>query len=66
MTTPISYNYDGAVAALGLKSDWALREAVRTGHLSPRFPNSKTPLFGHDELKAWFERLPVDRPGAGS
>ena len=64
MTTPISYNYDGAVAALGLKSDWALREAVRTGHLSPRFPNSKTPLFDHDELKAWFRSLPVDRPVA--
>lgn len=66
MTAPISVSYEGAVEALGLKSDWTIREAVRAGELSPRYLNSKTPLFDYEELKAWFKRAPIDKPAVKS
>ena len=62
--TPIAYNYDDAAAAVGLKSVFTIREAVRRGELIPRYPNSKTPIILHTELLAWAESLPVDKPEA--
>ena len=57
---PISYDVKGAAAAVGL-SDASIRQAMNDGNLTARFFKTKR-LIGHDELRAWFKALPVDRP----
>jgi hypothetical protein len=59
--SPIAYDYAGAAEAIGQSVD-TIKSEVRKGNLTPRWPNSK-PLIGHDDLVAWFEALPVYKPG---
>jgi hypothetical protein len=57
---PIAYDIAGAAAAVGLSTD-SIREALRNGDLTARWYKSKR-LIGSDELAAYFNSLPVDKP----
>ena len=64
ITSPISYRIPEAAAAVGV-SEWTLNEALKRGDITRRYPDSR-PLIGHDDLVAWFESLPVDKPGSAA
>lgn len=58
--TPVSYSLDGAAAATGL-SRASLQRAINRGDLVARYYGTK-PLLQRDELLAWIESLPSERP----
>jgi hypothetical protein len=60
---PIAYNIQGAADAIGQGVD-VIRDAIRRGDLTPRYPNSRA-LIGHADLLEWFDNLPVDKPSEG-
>lgn len=57
---PIAYRITAAADAVGI-SESSLKKILDRGDIAPRYPDSR-PLIGHEELVAWFESLPVDKP----
>ena len=62
--SPIAYRIPEAAAIVGV-SESTLKAAVNRGDLTRRYPDSR-PLIGHDDLLAWFNSLPVDKPGSAA
>lgn len=58
--TPVSYDIPGAVLASSL-SERELRRAIAAGDLVVHYRGRK-PLITHDELRAFIEALPTERP----
>jgi len=59
MTDKIAYTYAQAAEATGV-GETRIKEAVRNGELTVRYPSSK-PIIEHDELLAWVHALPTER-----
>lgn len=56
----ISYSAQGAADQTGLSVSY-IREAHRDGDLKGRYAGTKL-ILEHDDLKAWIESLPTERP----
>lgn len=57
---PISYSLAGAADATGY-SVRTIERAIKAGEITSRYANS-SPVIPHDELFAWVQSLPVDKP----
>lgn len=57
---PLAYTIEDAAIAAGVSKS-TLNRAIANGDITRRYPNSK-PVIMADELAAWLESLPVDKP----
>ena len=57
---PLAYTIEDAAAAAGVSKS-TLNRAIAAGDITRRYPN-RNPVIMADELAAWLESLPVDKP----
>lgn len=60
LAAPLAYTIEDAATAAGVSKS-TLNRAIASGDLTRRYPNSK-PVIMADELAAWLESLPLDKP----
>jgi len=61
---PLAYSVKDAAAATGI-SPALLEQLIARGDVNPRWVNAKR-VIPTEELQAWIDSLPYDRPGVTS